>query len=150
MSQHQKENLVSLISTLTASTFYIIYVFNRYFASEFTSGEELKYWASAILLIIPIRIAIQIIVYIGFKITEGIFANGKIVDEVKDERDNLIELKGDRFSTNIFVFGFIFAMIGIVFFESSLSAMFAIILVSGYFGELFGIFAKIYFYKKGI
>lgn len=150
MSQHQKENLVSLISTLTASTFYILYIFNRFLNSSIAPQDELKYWAAAILLVIPIRIVMQIVVYIAFKIAEGIAQNGVLKLDIKDERDKLIELKGNGIASNIFAMGFIASMIAILFFGSSLSAMFAIIFVAGYVGELIGIFAKIYFYNKGV
>jgi hypothetical protein len=150
MSQHQKENIISLFSLLTASTVYIAYIFNRFSNSSFTPEEELKYWAAAFLLIIPIRIGIQILMYIFFKIAEGIVSNGKIKLDIKDERDKIVELKGNGISSSVFIIGFAISMFLIVFFNSTISAMFALIFIAGYVGELVGIIAKSYFYRKGV
>lgn len=150
MSQHQKENIISLISLVTVSTVYILYIFQRFLNSTFTPQEELKYWASAILLIIAIRLVLQAVLFVIFKISEVIMSNGKISEDVKDERDRIIEIKGDWISNVSFIIGFIFAMLAIVFYNITLSAMFAIIFVAGYIAELVGIFAKIYFYNRGV
>jgi len=150
MSEHQKENIISLISLLTVSTVYIIYVFSRYSSSSINAQEELKYWAGAILLLIPIRIVLQIVLFILFKIIEGIFSNGKVLEEVKDERDRIVELKGNVISNNIFIIGFAASMVAVFFFNSSISAMFVIIFIAGYISEFIGIISKIYFYNKGI
>lgn len=150
MSKHQKETIISLVSLLVVSTGYISYVFSNYLSQAFSDREELKYWASAFLLIIPIRLVLQIVLFILFKIFEGILSNGKITEDITDERDRIVELKGDWISGILFIMGFAFALFCVVFFNSSLSAMFAIILIAGYFSELIGIIAKMYFFKRGI
>lgn len=150
MSEHQKENMISLISLLSASTVYIIYIFSRYSTETFAPNEELKFWATAVLLIIPIRLVIHILSYIVLKIGEGISSNGKIKVDVKDERDRIVELKGNGISSTIFIIGFIFALSSIVFFQGTISTMFVILFIAGYVSELIGIFAKFYFYKKGV
>lgn len=149
MSQHQKENIISLISLLSVSTVYFGYIYTGYMNRSFVSGEELKYWAGAILAIIPIRIVLQIILVIIFKIMEAVVHNGKVSPDIKDERDKLIELKGDNISGNFFVFCFILSLVGVYYFSFNLSLMFIFIFIAGYLSELLGIISKIYFYNKG-
>lgn len=149
MSEHQRENIISLILLLTVSSVYIGYILNSYSSMVFGPGEELKYWAGAILAIIPIRIVLQIILIIIFKIMEAIVNQGKVSSDIKDERDKLIELKGDNISGNFFVFGFVLSLVGVYYFSFSLSMMFIFIFVIGYISELLGIISKIYFYNKG-
>jgi hypothetical protein len=149
MSEHQRENIISLISLLTVSTTYFSYIYSGFVNSSLSGTEELKYWAGAILAIIPIRIILQIILIIIFKIIEAIANNGKVSPDIKDERDKLIELRGDNISGNFFVFCFVVSLVGVYYFSFDLSMMFIFIFIAGYISELLGIIAKIYFYNKG-
>lgn len=148
MSHEEKQNYVSLISNLAVSVPYLIHVLNKYRTENPTGSEELKYWATAVLLLIPARIAAQIIIFIIFSILEAIVTGKEDADTTSDERDRLIELKGDRFATNTFMFGFMGAMIAIVS-GGTIADMFMITLVAACAGEVFGIFAKIYYYRRG-
>jgi hypothetical protein len=78
MSEHQRENIISLISLLTVSTTYFSYIYSGYLNSSLSGTEELKHWAGAILAIIPIRIILQIILIVIFKIIEAIANKGKV------------------------------------------------------------------------
>ena len=149
MSQKEKENIISLISTIIVSVPYFVFVLNKYNDSSLNSSEELKFWAKVVLLLIPIRIVVQIAVFIVFSIIKAILTGDDKEDSVVDERDKLIELKGDRNSTNTFTFAVIASMIAVVG-GGSISVMFGIMVLGGFLGELIGILSKIYYYRKGL
>lgn len=149
MSQHEKENIISLISLLAVSTTYFGYIYNGYVNQNFMGNEELLYWSGAILAIIPIRIILQIVLIIVFKIMEAIVKQGDVEPDIKDERDKLIELKGDKISSDLFIIGFVVALLCVYFLQIGLSAMFSIIFIAGYLSEFIAIISKMYFYRKG-
>lgn len=151
MSQHQKESLVSIISNIAVSIPYFVFVIGKYQAEQPRDTEELVFWATAILLMIPVRIAAQIIIYIAFTIGQAIAKGGELdrESELVDERDKLIELKGDRNGSYLFYLGFAIAM-GIMVANQSIATMFLIIIVSGFLSEMVGLLSQIYYYQKGV
>lgn len=147
MSSEEKQNIVSLFSILLVSVPYLLYVFIQFNNETFTTEEELKFWAGAFLLMIPIRIVAQILMYIIFTIGVVIVTGDEEeANTITDERDFIVDLKGERNAHYIFIFGFLAAMISILL-DGGLSAMFVILIVSGFASELFGIFSKMFYYR---
>lgn len=150
MSHKEKENVISLITTVIISIPYFFYIYNRYTTEAFNNGEELKFLAGAILLLIPIRVIAQIIVYILFSIVKAIITGDQTEPPmITDEREAIIELKGERFTSFTFIAGFILGAIMLTS-GSSIATYFAIVFVFGFLAELIGILTKLYFYRGGI
>jgi hypothetical protein len=149
MSQHQKETLVSFIANIIVTIPYLLFILNKFQNETFTHEGELKFWATAILLIIPIRIIVHIIIFILLSIARGIFFGESKNQELNDERDKLIELKGDRISHYTFAIVVIASMLAILF-GGTLSAMFIVMIIGGFISELIGIFARVYYYRAGV
>jgi hypothetical protein len=150
MTHKEKENLVALISTIFISVPYFAYVYSQYQSQTLSTPEELKFFATSILLLIPIRIVAQIVIYILFTIARAIVTRSdKLEPELVDERDTLIDLKGERVAHYSFLFGFLASIIALAS-NSSIGMFFGILLVTGFASELFGILTKIYYYNKGV
>lgn len=148
MSYKQKENIISLLSLLFTAVPYFIYINLDYQnQTAMTTSEELKFWATALLISIPIRIVAQIVFYVLMYILYAVANGEKEMDETTDERDNLIELKSERYSNYLFFFGFAIAMVAIVL-DYSASTMFGILIVFGILSELMGIFSKMVLYRS--
>ncbi len=149
MPEQEKSNLISLATTLLVSLPYFAFLYFRYQAETFSgSDSELSFWASAILLMIPLRIVAEILMYILVTVATGI-VTGKEEKTIKDERDNMIELRANQNSYAIFIIGFMGAMLAVAS-TGSITTMFVIIIGSGFASELMGIVSKIAFYRKGL
>jgi len=147
MSTGQKQNYISLVTTLLVSVPYFIFIFNKYQLEVLNISGELRFWSTAILLLIPIRIVSEIVISIAGAVLQAIIT-GKEGKDLSDERDTLIELKSTRNAYFIFMFSFMAAILAVSQ-GHSVSVMFSILIISGFLSELFEIFSKIYYYKKG-
>lgn len=162
MFYQQKKTLVSIFTTILLLVAYLSYVANKFSSNT----DNLKFWATTMLVFIGIGILASIIIQIVFHILLSIsiaikeqIENGKCEDLeiekkiemeiIEDEMDKLIELKAMRFGFVTASIGFILAlfslvlghtpviMINILFCTFSLSAIVA------------GI-AQLFLYKRGV
>lgn len=128
MTDQIKKSLVSLISDFLIFGTYYLLVFNRYQSSSFSTEEEFKFWASAILIFIPVIIVSKILFYIIYAIVKTIATKQK-EQFISDELDKLIELKASKYSSMAFSTGFMLGMAALLMGMSTL-VMFNIFLLS--------------------
>jgi hypothetical protein len=148
MSYQEKENIMSLISSILILGLYSLYVYNKYLDGNPDLINDFQFWGKTFLILIPVTIVAQIIIHIVFAIINKI-----VVDEeppsFTDERDKLIELKAIKISHWIFVIGFFQAMLSL-----SLGmqpwVMFISLISAGFIASIASNVAKIWFYRKGI
>lgn len=148
MSYEEKHNIASLVTLTIVSVPYLIFILNKFNAEAPSTEAELSFWASAILLLIPIRIVAEIIVHILFAIANAIVTGKDELDTTKDERDELISLKSTRNSYYMFCFVMLSAFIAAGVYQS-ITLLFLILFIGGTVSELMEISSKIYFYRKG-
>ncbi len=148
MSYHEKKNIVSIISTLVIFGLYSLYVFQKYQAGGQALTNDFNFWASVILVFIPVSIVANIIINIVFVIIYRITTNEE-EPSFSDERDKLIELKALRNSHWVFVIGFLLSMVLLVIGMPPF-VMFIILAVSGLASEMVGNISQLYFYRRGI
>lgn len=67
MSQNERNSVISLIVSISVTAPYLFHVFSRYQSGAFSPTEELRFWAIAILILIPIRIIAEIIMNINIE-----------------------------------------------------------------------------------
>ena len=153
LSYQEKITLVSLITTVLSFGIYCLMVFQKYQdktsdSANFNSTDELKFWASVILILIPVLIVAQIVAQIVFAIINFI-VTGEEDLEITDEFDHLIDLKSTRNFYHTFMAGFVLSMVTIALDESP-STMFIILffslLVAGVILDL----SKLYYYRRGV
>lgn len=147
MSIQEKRNVVTIISDLVISGIYFWYVFHSHPEANMNTDELLKFWASTLLILIPVKIVGFIIIHIVFSILNTIATKEK--EPIKDERDKLIELKSARNAQYVFGAGFMLAM-GALTLGMSVSVMFIVIIGFGILSEILGPVSQLYFYRKGI
>lgn len=95
MSYQEKKNIVSLVSTFLILGFYCMYVFQQQPFGSLEQAEVHLFWATFILLLLPVTIAAKIIISIIFSILYRIAAKEE-EPSFSDELDKLIELKAIR------------------------------------------------------
>jgi hypothetical protein len=147
MSHEQKNTIISLITSVIVSVPYYIYVLNKYQSENLDSTEAFKFWATAILWIIPIRIVIEILIHIVSVIIEAIVTQKEEV-RISDERDKLISLKATRNAYYSFILSFLVA-IGTLYSDSKPEVMFITLIIGGFFAELVEHISKLFYYKRG-
>jgi len=147
MSFQEKRNIVNIISTLLISGIYFWYVFQSHPEASMSTDELLSFWATTLLILIPVTIVAKIIIHIVFSIMNTIGTNEN--EPRLDERDKLIELKTTRNANYIFAIGFVLAM-GALAMDMSVNVMFIVIICSGILSEIFGNVSQLYYYRKGI
>lgn len=149
MSNKEKESAISLTLSLLVTIPYLIFVWNKFNAEAIPVGAELQFWASAILLLIPVKIISLIIGYIIISIVLTIAKKPVELDSISDERDRLIELKAVRNSSFFFYMSLIVAMI-IGANGHSIAQTFMTMLIGGFLTEIIEHLSKFYYYQKGV
>ncbi|MGO4497689.1 hypothetical protein AB4114_17570 [Paenibacillus sp. 2RAB27] len=148
MSYQEKKHIVSFISTVLIFGFYCWYVFQKVPNTNMDTMETLRFWAAAILILIPVSVVAKIIIAIVFNIIYRITTK-EIEPSFSDELDKLIDLKATRNSHYVFTIGFLLAM-GSLVLDMTPATMFIILIFSGFFSEMAGVFTQLYHYRKGV
>jgi hypothetical protein len=125
-----------------------LYLFERYPEATLDSADTFSFWASAILILIPVSIAAKTIITIVFNIIYRISTKEK-EPSFADELDKIIILKATRNSHYMFILGFLLAM-GSLVLDMPPYMMFIILIFSGLLSEGVGVITQIYLYRRGV
>ncbi|MFZ5974665.1 MAG: hypothetical protein ACOYU3_04555 [Bacillota bacterium] len=165
MSYQEKKTIVSVLTGVLLLAAYCIYAFGRAFPGM-AAPDDIKFWATTILIFIGIGVVASIVIQIVFHILLSIAVavkeqlhtgkcDGKEVEKtielemVEDEMDKLIGLKSMRISFAIAGIGFIAALVSLVL-NFSAAVMLNIIFISFSLGTIIEGIAQLYFYRRGI
>lgn len=165
MSYQEKRTIVSIVSGVIILGAYCVYSYGKY-QSGAIATDDMKFWATTILIFIGIgvvaSIVIQIVFHILFSIAiavkeqvqKGKCDNKQIektleLEMVEDEMDKLIGLKSMRIGFAIAGIGFIAALVSLVLNYSPV-VMLNIIFVSFSIGSMIEGIAQLYFYRSGV
>jgi hypothetical protein len=148
MSYHEKQNIVSIFSSLLIFGLYSLYVVQVRLAGNSSLLNDFSFWGSVILILIPVSIVAKIIITILFNISYRITTN-EDAPAFSDERDKLIDLKATRNSLYVFTVGFLLAMVTQVL-HMQPYVMFVTLVACGLLSEIVADSSMIYFYRKGV
>jgi hypothetical protein len=165
MSYKVKKTIVSILTGVLLMAAYCIYVLDKV-QSGMAASDDMRFWATTILVFIGIGVVALIIIQIVFHILLSIamavneqVQNGRCDDKeiekalelemVEDEMDKLIELKSTRIGFAVSGIGFIAALISLVL-KCSPAVMLNILFASFYIGSLIEAITQLYFYTTGI
>lgn len=142
MTYQEKNNMVSLISTLVIFGFYFFHVYQIYQAGVPNTVAMM----ATIGLWVPV-IILTVIVHVVFNTINALAARQDDVPPV-DERDKLIELKATRNSHYLFIIGFFISMT-LLFFSTSPFVIFNLLIFAFIAAEVLGYFSQLYYYRRG-
>ena len=165
MSYKEKKTIVSLVTGLLILATYCIYTLNKIQLGT-AALDDLKFWATTILIFIGIGVVALITILIVFhillsvtiavkeEIQNGEYDDKKIaktleLDMVEDEMDKLIGLKAMRISLAVVGIGFIAALVSLVL-NYSPAVMLNILFFSFGIGSMIEGFTQLYFYRRGV
>lgn len=105
MTSKEKELLAGLITLLIIFPRHFLNLYRDYRAGLLNQPEALGHACVDLLWAIGIAVVVQISVVIALHIVEAIVRNGEVDDAPQDERDRLIELRGDGWFNWLAIFG---------------------------------------------
>lgn len=165
MSYAEKRTIVSILTGSALIAAYSFYAFGRV-QSGAASMDDLRFWATTILIFIGIGIAASIVIQIVFHIllSIGIAVSKKIQDQsiddqsieksigaemVEDEMNRLIELKAMRVGVVMTGIGFVGGVV-LLALGYSPAVMLNVLFYSMGGGSLLEGFAQLYYYRRGV
>ncbi len=149
MSYQEKSVTVSLMSSLLILGYYLVSIFQMYQGEGLVAARVFRLAGIVIAAGIIVNIAANILTNIVLSIVHAI-RTGKPEEErfIEDERDNLIELRGTKFSYIAFSIGVLLSMLTFVFGQPPL-VMFSLIILFGNLAQIIGDVVQIALYRRG-
>jgi hypothetical protein len=147
MSAHERQAIISLLTTLLLVVFFAFYVFPRYPVGNPYAPEVFHFWGSAFVVLVPVSIVANIVVSIVFSMAYAMATRQKATT-FADERDKFIELRALRNALYVFIAGFSLAM-GSLAIGMPPTVMFIVLMASGYGSGVVGSISQLYLYRRG-
>lgn len=150
MSIQVQKAVFNFVTTILLLGGYLFYVFGIQGDINLSKVLDIQFWGIFILKLTVLMIVAKIILFILFAIFKKVKNRNMDEEDLEfmDERDKLIEMKSDRYSHWIAMFGFVASMIPVSM-SYSVQYMFITILIFGFLSALMSDVWKIYFYNKG-
>ncbi|HEX3050323.1 MAG TPA: hypothetical protein VHP83_06695 [Aggregatilineaceae bacterium] len=145
MSYQEKRTSISLLSTILATAAYGVWLWQQYPDKSEYSESFFHFWGGAILIFIAVQVVFKLVFLIGFII----FTIREQDPEFTDEFDRVIEMKSTRRVYDIFMVGFVLAMIALVL-KMPPDTMFIILLAFMTGGGIIGDVLQLYYYRRGV
>lgn len=146
--QEMRSVIVTMMGIAAIVVFWLIMI-GRYEGLETADTDALlRFWATGVLISIPVSIGVRIVAMILLAIGYQI-ASGEDVPDFDDERDKVIELRVSQVGQVIFLLGFALSMVPIVL-GMSVSVMFLVLIGAGILSEIVSESARVLMYRMGV
>ncbi len=150
MSYQQKNITASLISSMLILGFFLLQVYQLIQNGEFVSADIFKLWGIVIVLGIVVTIAGTILTHILSTIVEAIKTGDEDpnIEDIEDERDKIIDLRGIKVAYIIFSIGVLISMLTMVLGQSPL-VMFTLLIFFSIVAQVIGDISRLFLYQRG-
>ncbi len=149
MSFQQRNILASTVSFTVILAFYLIRVAQMLQSGTFVSANVFRLWGIIIVLAIAATILLTILTHIGSGIVDAIKTGEEpTIEDIQDERDRLIDLKGTRVTYVVSSLGAFLAMLTFVFGQQAL-IMFSLLIFFGLAAQIVGDISRLVLYGRG-
>jgi len=149
MSFQEKNITVSLVNFILILGFYLIRVFQMIQGGSFNSTNVFRLWGITIALAIVVTIVLTILAHIGSGIIQAIKTKEEPdIEDVQDERDRLIDLRGTKITYFVSSIGVFLSMLTFVFGQPPL-VMFALLIFFGLVAQIIGDISRLVLYRRG-
>jgi hypothetical protein len=151
MSFQEKNIAVSLVNFILILGFYLIRVFQMIQGGSFDSINVFRLWGIVIALAVFVTIFATIITHIVSAIIHAIKTGEEKsnIEDIQDERDKLIDLRGTRLAYFVTSSGGFLSMLTFVFGQPPL-VMFTLLIFFGVVGQILGDSLRLYLYRRGL
>jgi hypothetical protein len=150
MSYQQKNVTVSLISTTLILVFFLVRLSQMLQNGNLIQEDIYRLWGIVIVLGIVVTIAGTILTHIFSAIIESI-RTGKedpYIEDIEDERDKLIDLRGTRVAYIVFSIGVLLSMLTMVLGQPPI-VMFTLLIFFGIVAQITGDITRLVLYRRG-
>jgi hypothetical protein len=149
MSFKEKNITVSLANFILILVIFVIRVFQLLRSDTFTSTNVFRLWGIIIVLAIVLTILATIMTHIIAAIIEAIQTQEEPeIEDIEDERDQLIDLRGTKVTYLFSSIGVLLAMLTYVIGQPAL-VMFTLLILSGLVAQIAGDVSRLYLYRRG-
>ena len=150
MSFQQKNITVSLVNFSLILGLFLIRVLQMILNETFNSTNVFRLWGIIIVLAVVVTIFATILTHIVSAIIEATKTGEKEpdIENIADERDKLIDLRGTKITYSISSLGAFLAMLTFAFGQPPL-VMFTLLIFFGVLAQVIGDISRLMLYRRG-
>jgi hypothetical protein len=150
MSFQQKNIAVSLTNFVLILGFFLFRVIQMLQSDSFVPENIFRLWGIIVGLAVVVTIVGTILTQIVSAIIEAIRtgSDDPKIEDIEDERDKLIDLKGTKVTYHISSLGAFLSMLTFVFGQPSL-VMFTLLIFFGVVAQIAGDISRLVLYRRG-
>jgi hypothetical protein len=149
MSFQEKNITVSLVNFSLILIFYSIRVFQLIQDDRFTSNNVFRLWGIVIALAVGVTILATILTHFVSAVIQAIQTRAEPdIEDIQDERDKTIDLRGTRVTYFVSSIGSFLAMLTFVLGQSPL-VMFSLLIFFGVLAQVIGDISRLLLYRRG-
>ena len=150
MSFQEKNIAASFVIFILILGFYLVRVFQLIQSESFNLTNMVRLWGIVIILGIVVTILGTILTHIGSGIIEAIKTQKEpVIEDIQDERDRLIDLRGTRVAYIVYSLGIFLAMLTFAFGRPAL-VMFSLLIFFGLVAQIVGDLSRLVLYRRGV
>lgn len=150
MSFQEKNIAVSLVNFSLILSFYLFRLWQLIQSERFEPNQIFRLWVIIIVAAIVVTIVATILTQIGAGIIEAIKTKAvPVIEDITDERDKLIDLKGTKTTYTLSSLGTFLAMLTFALGQPPL-VMFTLLILVGLLAQIVGDIVRLYFYRRGV
>ena len=150
MSFQEKNVTVSLANFSLILGYFLIRVLQMILNETFNSTNIFRLWVFIIVLAVIVTIAATILTHIVSAIIEVIKTGEKEpdIEDIADERDKLIDLRGTKVTYSVSSLGALIAMLSFALGQPPL-VMFTLLIFFGVLAQVVGDISRLVLYRRG-
>jgi len=149
MSFQQKNITVSLVNFSLILGFYLIRVFQMIQGGSFNSTNVFRLWGIVIVFATVVTIFATILTHIVSSIIQAIKTKEEPdIEDIADERDKLIDLRGTKITYFVSSIGVFLSMLTFALGQPPL-VMFTLLIFFGVVAQIIGDISRLYLYRRG-
>ena len=151
MSYQEKNITVSLVNFSLILVYFLVRIAQLNLNGNFLPENVFRLWATTIILSIVVTVAGTILTHIASAVIEVIRTGSEEpeIDDTEDERDKLIDLKGEKLAHIVHSVGVFLAMLAFALGQPAL-VMFSGLILAGLLGQVVGDSYRIVLYRRGL
>ena len=146
----QERNIAASLTIFTLILgFYLIRVSQMIQNESFNLTNMVRLWGIVIILGIVVTIIGTILAHIGSGIIQAIKTREEpVIEDIQDERDRLIDLRGAKVAYTVFSIGVFLSMLTFALGQPPL-VMFSLLILSGLVAQIISDISRLVLYRRG-
>ena len=150
MSYQEKNIAASLVVFSLILGFYLTRVLQMIQSESFNLTNMVRLWATVIVLGIVVTIIGTILTHIGSGIIQAIKTREEpVIEDIQDERDRLIDLRGTKAAYLVSSIGVFLSMLTFALGQPAL-IMFSMLILFGLVAQVIGDISRLVLYRRGV